>query len=302
MQSDYLDFEHPLETLDASETGTDTQRHNLLKKLYQNLSPYQQLMLARHRDRPHFKDYLQTLFKNIIPLSGDRVTGRCPATLALMAEFEDQPVIVIGHQKGRSLQSRINHQYGMPNPCGYRMALRAFKLAEKYQIPILTFIDTPGAYPGIDAEIQNQSSAISENIMYLSTVKTPVINTIIGEGMSGGALGIGVGDHMLMLENSVFSVISPEGCAAILWNDASMKEKTAQLMQINATSLLKHGLIDQIIPEGKYHAAHVDWEGTFEQTKTHIRQTLKTLCDQPIKTTLAKRQKKLYQYGSLLSR
>jgi len=299
MLNDYLDFEQPLEAFDISKTGTKPERDALLRTLYQNLSPFQKLMVARHRDRPHFIDFFSSLFTDPVPLSGDRLTGRCPATLAMMAQFEGQPVIVVGHQKGRSLQDRTRHQYGMPNPCGYRMALRAFKLAEKYQIPLITFIDTPGAYPGIDAEIQNQSSAISENIMYLSQIKTRVINVIIGEGMSGGALGIGVGDQMLMLENSVFSVISPEGCAAILWNDANMKEKTADLMQITAQSLLQHGLIDAIILEGKYQAAHVDWEGTFEHTRAQVKQSLTDLNKTDIDSLISHRQKKLFTYGSL---
>jgi acetyl-CoA carboxylase carboxyl transferase subunit alpha len=299
MLTDYLDFEQPLETFDALKTGSATNREKLLKTIYKTLTPYQQMMVARHRDRPQTLDYIQALFSTPISLSGDRVSGRCPATVAVLAKFQQQPVIVVGHQKGRCTQDRIRHQYGMPNPCGYRLALRAFKLAEKYQIPIITLIDTPGAYPGINAEIQNQSSAISENIMYLSTVKTPVINVIIGEGMSGGALGIGVGDQMLMLENSVFSVISPEGCAAILWNDARMKEQTAQLMQINPQSLLQHGLIDQIIPEGKYHAAHVDWEGTFDKVGQYLITTLHALQKQDLNHLVALREKKLFKYGSL---
>jgi len=306
MQNDYLDFEHELQAIDlAISDCTDQpklaqlskQRAAILAQLYKKLDAWQIVQMARHPDRPHAKDFIDTITTNQVFLSGDRITGRCPATIACIAKIKNQPVVIVGQNKGRSIQERMQHQYGMPNPCGYRLALRAFKLAERYNYPILTLIDTPGAFPGIDGEIQNQSAAISENLLFLSQVKVPVINIVIGEGMSGGALGIGVGDRLAMLQNSILSVISPEGCASILWKDAKMAKMATQSMKITADELLKLGLIDAIIDEGPNQCAHNDFLATkknvTEYILTHVRELGKLDKDALIK----QRQQKLMRHG-----
>ena len=306
MQTDYLDFEHELQAIDqALFDATDnttylqlmTTRQQILKELYQKLSAWQIIQMARHPDRPHSKDFIKALITDPVFLSGDRITGRCPATLACVGIIDQQPVVVVSQNKGRSIQERMDHQYGMPNPCGYRLALRAFKLAEQYNYPIITLIDTPGAFPGIDGEIQNQSAAISENLLFLSQVKVPVINIVIGEGMSGGALGIGVGDRLAMLRNSILAVISPEGCASILWKDSKMAKEAAEAMKITADDLMGLGLIDSIIDEGPSQCAHHDFTATKDNVLRYIREQLIQLKQQSVDSLITNRQKKLMNHG-----
>lgn len=306
MQNDYLDFEHELQAIDLEISDcTDhpklaqlsKQRTAILAQLYKKLNAWQIVQMARHPDRPHAKDFIDTITTNPVFLSGDRITGRCPATIACIAQIKNHPVVIVGQNKGRSIQERMQHQYGMPNPCGYRLALRAFKLAERYNYPILTLIDTPGAFPGIDGEIQNQSAAISENLLFLSQVKVPVINIVIGEGMSGGALGIGVGDRLAMLQNSILSVISPEGCASILWKDAKMAKMATQSMKITADELLKLGLIDAIINEGPNQCAHNDFLATKENVIEYILTHLRELDKLDKDALVNQRQQKLMRHG-----
>jgi acetyl-CoA carboxylase carboxyl transferase subunit alpha len=215
-------------------------------------SAFDRVLLARHADRPYTLDFVERLFKGFIELHGDRRYSDDPAIVSGIAEYHDIPVVVIGHQKGRDIKQRSYRNFGMPKPEGYRKALRFMKMAEKFGRPVLTFIDTPGAYPGIDAEERGQAEAIAFNLREMAKLKVPTLTTVIGEGGSGGALAIGVADTVLMLENSVYSVITPEGCATILWKDASLASKAAEGLKLTAGDLLKSGLIDKVIrePEG----------------------------------------------------
>ena len=215
-------------------------------------SAFDRVLLARHADRPYTLDFVERLFKGFIELHGDRRYSDDPAIVSGIAEYHDVPVVVIGHQKGRDIKQRSHRNFGMPKPEGYRKALRFMKMAEKFGRPVLTFIDTPGAYPGIDAEERGQAEAIAFNLREMAKLKVPTLTTVIGEGGSGGALAIGVADTVLMLENSVYSVITPEGCATILWKDATLASKAAEGLKLTADDLLKSGLIDNVIrePEG----------------------------------------------------
>jgi len=215
-------------------------------------SAFDRVLLARHADRPYTLDFVERLFKGFIELHGDRRYSDDPAIVSGIAEYHEIPVVVIGHQKGRDIKQRSYRNFGMPKPEGYRKALRFMKMAEKFGRPVLTFIDTPGAYPGIDAEERGQAEAIAFNLREMAKLKVPTLTTVIGEGGSGGALAIGVADTVLMLENSVYSVITPEGCATILWKDATLASKAAEGLKLTADDLLKSGLIDKVIrePEG----------------------------------------------------
>ncbi len=215
-------------------------------------SAFDRVLLARHADRPYTLDFVERLFKGFIELHGDRRYSDDPAIVSGIAEYHDIPVVVIGHQKGRDIKQRSYRNFGMPKPEGYRKALRFMKMAEKFGRPVLTFIDTPGAYPGIDAEERGQAEAIAFNLREMAKLKIPTLTTVIGEGGSGGALAIGVADTVLMFENSVYSVITPEGCATILWKDATLASKAAEGLKLTADDLLKSGLIDKVIrePEG----------------------------------------------------
>jgi acetyl-CoA carboxylase carboxyl transferase subunit alpha len=215
-------------------------------------SAFDRVLLARHADRPYTLDFVERLFKGFIELHGDRRYSDDPAIVSGVAEYHDIPVVVIGHQKGRDIKQRSYRNFGMPKPEGYRKALRFMKMAEKFGRPVLTFIDTPGAYPGIDAEERGQAEAIAFNLREMAKLKVPTLTTVIGEGGSGGALAIGVADTVLMLENSVYSVITPEGCATILWKDATLASKAAEGLKLTAVDLLRSGLIDKVIrePEG----------------------------------------------------
>jgi acetyl-CoA carboxylase carboxyl transferase subunit alpha len=221
------------------------------------LSPIERVKIARHSERPYMLDLIERLFSDFVELHGDRRFADDPAMVCGFATFHDRLVALIGHQKGRDTKQRRHRNFGMPKPEGYRKALRVMRLAEKFNRPIFTFIDTPGAFPGIDAEERGQAEAIARNLFEMVNLKSPIIVTIIGEGGSGGALAIGVGDSVLMLENSIYSVISPEGCAAILWKDASQAQLAAENLKLTATDLLKLGVVDEIVPEpeGGAHSA-----------------------------------------------
>ena len=236
----------------------EEQRDEELKKIYKNLSSWEKIFVARHPNRPYTLDYIENIATDFIELHGDRLFKDDPAIVGGFCKIDGKKVLIVGHQKGRTTEEKIYRNFGMANPEGYRKALRLFKMAERFSIPIVTFIDTPGAYPGLEAEEHGQGEAIARNLMEMSGLKVPIISFVIGEGGSGGALGLGVSDKIYMLENSVYSVISPEGCAAILYKDASRAEEAAENLKITAQSLYKLGVIDGIVeePAGGAHRDH----------------------------------------------
>ncbi|MCP2620161.1 acetyl-CoA carboxylase carboxyltransferase subunit alpha [Candidatus Aminicenantes bacterium AC-334-K16] len=265
-------------------------------KIKPRLTPVHIVQIARHPLRPYTLDYLKALTTDFIEFHGDRRAGDDPAIVAGFGQYRGQTVAFIGHQKGRTTRERIARNFGQPNPEGYRKALRIMKLAEKFNFPVVTLIDTPGAYPGIQAEERGQAEAIAYNLRIISQLKVPVINIVIGEGGSGGALAIGVGDVILMLEYSFYSVISPEGCAAILWKDQSAVAQAAENLRFIARDLLKLGIIDKIIPEPP-GGAHVDWAQTFRNVDRYLQSTLKRLREREVKTLLEERYQKFRQIG-----
>jgi acetyl-CoA carboxylase carboxyl transferase subunit alpha len=260
------------------------------------LSAWDRVKLARHPDRPHTLDYIQMIFTSFNELHGDRRFGDDPAIVAGFAHFHGEPCVVMGHQKGRTTKQRQQHNFGMPKPEGYRKALRVMKLAEKFRRPIFTFIDTPGAYPGIDAEARGQAEAIAYNLREMAKLRVPVIVTVTGEGGSGGALAIGVGDQVLMLENAIYSVISPEGCASILWRDAAYAEAAAAALKLTATDLLAFGLIDRIVPEpdGGAHTKHHEMARTLDE---YLKEALAAVHDLSDSERLERRYKKFRAMG-----
>ena len=268
MKKTFLDFEKDIEALDekidelrsmqesdpSMDIGEEVDRleqksAELLKQTYAELTPWQISQVARHPNRPYTLDYIRMMFSDFYELHGDRRYSDDPAIVGGLARLGGDPVMVIGHQKGRDIKSRTYRNFGMANPEGYRKALRLMKLAEKFGLPIITFVDTPGAYPGIDAEKHGQSEAIGRNLVELTHISVPVITTIIGEGGSGGALAIAVADSVLMLQYSTYSVISPEGCASILWKDSKKAAQAAEVMKMTAKDLLELHVVDQVIPE-----------------------------------------------------
>ncbi|MCL1972176.1 MAG: acetyl-CoA carboxylase carboxyltransferase subunit alpha [Endomicrobia bacterium] len=264
------------ENVDFSEQIEDLQkkRHELMQKIYGALAPWQRIQIARHPQRPYSTDYIKMIFEDFVELHGDRVFGDDSALLCGMASIDGKPVMVIGHQKGRTLQENMDRNFGMAHPEGYRKALRVMNLAQKFNRPIITFIDTSGAYPGIAAEERGQAEAIARNLRDMSDLKVPVFSIVIGEGGSGGALGIGVANKVLMLENSYYSVISPEGCAAILFRDGSKAKEAAEAMKITAADLLNLKVVDEIIKE-PLGGAHVDSAKTAANIKSAINKCLK---------------------------
>ena len=249
---DNLDIKNEIDTLE--------EKVNLLKKnVYDNLTRWQRVQLARHSDRPYTLDYIYLMTDNFIELHGDRYYKDDKAIVGGFATIENEKVMIIGHQKGRDTKSNLERNFGMPNPEGYRKALRLMKLAEKFNKPIITLLDTPGAYPGIEAEERGQAEAIARNLFEMSRLKVPVIVVIIGEGASGGALGMGVGDRVLMLENTWYSVISPESCSSILWRSWEFKEQAAEALKLTAPDLLEQNIIDRIVPE-PLGGAHRDYK------------------------------------------
>ncbi|MCA1573214.1 MAG: acetyl-CoA carboxylase carboxyltransferase subunit alpha [Acidobacteria bacterium] len=257
---------------------------------------FERVQLARHPDRPYTMDFIERLFEEFVELHGDRRFADDPAIICGLARFHGLPVVVIGHQKGRDTKQRSYRNFGMPKPEGYRKALRAMKLAEKFRRPILTLIDTPGAYPGIDAEERGQAEAIAYNLREMAKLKVPVIVTVIGEGGSGGALAIGVGDQVMMLENAVYSVISPEGCAAILWKDASQAERAAAGLRLTAQNLFEEKIVDQIISEPP-GGAHTDYDQAARFLDSALSERLAEAVSFSQAARLAKRYAKLRQFG-----
>lgn len=267
-----------------------------LHEIYDNLTAWQISQVARHPQRPYTLDYISNLFTDFYELHGDRAYADDRAIVGGLATFEAQSVMVIGHQKGRDIKERQYRNFGMPRPEGYRKALRLFKLAEKFSIPIITLIDTPGAYPGIGAEERGQSEAIARNLYVMSELKTPIIGIVIGEGGSGGALALGVVDSLLMLQYSTYSVISPEGCASILWKKTEMTEVAAETLGITASILKKLTLADQIIQE-PLGGAHRDIKLTMSNVKYALKKELRKFKKEPIDSLLKNRYQRLMNFG-----
>jgi acetyl-CoA carboxylase carboxyl transferase subunit alpha len=257
---------------------------------------FERVQLARHADRPYTLDLIERLFEDFVELHGDKRFAEDPAIVCGLARFHGLPVVVVGHQKGRDTKQRSYRNFGMSKPEGYRKALRVMKLGEKFGRPIFTFIDTPGAYPGIDAEERGQAEAIAYNLREMAKIKVPIIVTVIGEGGSGGALAIGVGDQVLMLENSIYSVISPEGCAAILWKDSSKADRAAEGLRLTAQHLHEAGLIDKIIPEPE-GGAHNDYDQTARYLDSALSERLAEAVSCSPEDRLSRRYKKLRGFG-----
>lgn len=300
----FLSFEQPIAELDSKiqelrfvqdDSAVDISEEisrlakksqQLTKDIYAKLTPWQVSQIARHPQRPYTLDYIREIFTDFHELHGDRSYSDDKAIVGGLARFNGQACMVIGHQKGRDTKERGYRNFGMPRPEGYRKALRLMKTAEKFGLPIFTFVDTPGAFPGIDAEERGQSEAIGRNLYVMAELQVPVITTIIGEGGSGGALALGVADRVLMLENSVYSVISPEGCAAILWKDASQRERAAEALKLTAEDLHRLQIIDEIVPE-PVGGAHLDWDATGEALREalirHVSELRKTRPDRLVR-------------------
>lgn len=268
----------------------------LTDSVFANLDPWDRVQLSRHPQRPLVTDYIAALMDDFQELKGDRAYKDDPAIVCGFATFEGNKIMVMGHRKGRTLKERLECNFGCAHPEGYRKALRKMKLAEKLNLPIISFINTPGAYPGIEAEERGQSQAIAENIREMSGLRVPVITLTIGEGGSGGALGIGVGDRYLIMENAYYSVISPEGCAAILWHDAKKASDAARVLRLTPNDLTELGIMDEIVPE-PYGGAHRDPRKTFEIVRSHLLRHLKELTALPVETLLDQRYAKLRGMG-----
>lgn len=315
MHFKFLDFEQPIAELGAKieelrKLGNDAEvnvseeikrleqrKIELTQSIFRSLNAWQIVQLARHPQRPYFLDYVQRIFTDFDELHGDRQFSDDSAVVGGIANLADQPVVIIGHQKGRTTKEKVQRNFGMPKPEGYRKALRLMELAERFKLPILTFIDTPGAYPGIDAEERNQSGAIAQNLQVMSQLKTPIISTIIGEGGSGGALAIGVADRVLMLQYSVYSVISPEGCASILWKSAEKAPEAAEAMAMNADRLYQLKLIDSVIEE-PLGGAHTNFDEMANQLKIELIKQLAQLQYFSIEKLLELRYSKILSMGT----
>src|SRR5213592_2053372 len=270
----------------------------LRAEVYKSLTPMQRVQVARHPKRPYALDYLRSVFSDFVELHGDRLFRDDPAIVGGWARLDGQTVMAIGHQKGRDTKENLRRNFGMAHPEGYRKALRLMKLAEKFHAPVVTLVDTPGAYPGIGAEERGQAEAIAHNLLEMAGLRTPILTAIIGEGGSGGALGVGLGDRVLMLENAVYSVISPEGCAAILWKDASQRERAAEALKITAQDLLQLGVIDEIVPEppGGAHADPDAAAGALgDALQRHLGQLRRLKTDKLLK----RREEKYLSMGAL---
>ena len=311
----YLEFEKPIsdlenkiESLRDNKDNDESVHHeisslsdkieNLTKEIYEGLSIWQKVHVARHPHRPHFSDYIENIFTDFDELHGDRLFGDDQAIIGGLAKFKGSPVAIIGHEKGKSTEDKISRNFGMSQPEGYRKAARLMKLAEDFSLPIITFIDTPGAYPGIESEERGMSEAIAKNLSIMSGLKVPIIVIITGEGGSGGALAIGVGDHISMLQYSIYSVASPEACASIVWRDNSKAQEAAEAMKLDAKNLLDFGLIDNIIDE-PLGGAHRDAKKASSLIAQEIDDNLKRLREIEIDELIEKRYQKIMSYGSI---
>jgi acetyl-CoA carboxylase carboxyl transferase subunit alpha len=314
MKLSYLDFEQPIAELESKiedlkqvQDGSSVdineeinqlqaKTSELLTEIYGNLNAWQISQVARHPQRPYTIDYIQALFTDFEELHGDRAYADDPAIVGGIARFDGKPVMVIGHQKGRDVKERQFRNFGMPRPEGYRKALRLYRMAEKFGLPIITLIDTPGAYPGIGAEERGQSEAIARNLYVMSELKTPIIGVIIGEGGSGGALALGVVDQMLMLQYSTYSVISPEGCASILFRSADQASVAAEALAITAPRLKSVGLVDRVVEE-PMGGAHRSWETMMQSLQKALSEELTKVQKKSLKDLLKTRYEKLMSFG-----
>lgn len=310
-----LDFEKPLievekkieelKTLasDSNEASSELAKlekkaEKLRKSIFSNLTNWHRTQLSRHPNRPYSLDYIDIIFDDFIELHGDRNFRDDPAIVGGLARLDGMTVVVIGHQKGRNTNEKIHRNFGMPNPEGYRKALRLMEMAERFNKPVITLIDTPGAYPGIGAEERGQGEAIARNLREMSTLRVPIVCTVIGEGGSGGALALGVGDIIQMMENSIYSVISPEGCAAILWKSNEKAADAADSLKITAQDLLRLGIIDRIVPEPP-GGAHRDFNSAAKNLKESLASSLSELKDIPPDDLLERRYEKFRKFGAV---
>ena len=309
-----LDFEKPIAELErqiedlkklATQRSLDVAREiapleaklaELRTEIYRSLTPYQRVQVARHPRRPYALDYINALFTDFLELHGDRLYRDDPAIVGGIGRLNGRSVVVISQQKGRDIKENLKRNFGMPHPEGYRKALRLMQLAERFHIPVVSLIDTPGAHPGLGAEERGQAEAIARNIEAMAALETPLVAAVIGEGGSGGALAIAVGDRVLMLENAIYSVISPEGCAAILWRDSSQKERAAEALKLTAPDLLALGLIDEIVPEPP-GGAHADPDAAAVALGAALERNLAELDGMPVKKLKARRAEKYLRMG-----
>jgi len=315
MVKSYLDFEQPIADIESkilelenSDLDQDQIRKEVIglnetavkltEKIYSNLSPWQNVQVARHPERPHFIDYIERITDQFDELHGDRHFADDRAILGGIGKVGEYQVVIIGHEKGRSTEEKIKHNFGMSQPEGYRKACRLMKLAERFNLPVITLIDTPGAYPGIDSEERGQSEAIAHNLKVMSSLKTPIIVNIVGEGGSGGALALGVGDHINMMEHATYSVASPEACASIVWRDSEMAAEAAEAMKLSAENIFELKLIDEIIKE-PLGGAHRNYDQASLLIKNSIVINLERLNQIPINALVEKRYERLMSYGAL---
>jgi len=314
MNLDFLDFEQPIAELEAKIeelrlVGSDAEiniqdeidkltskSHKLTESIFAKLTPWQISQLSRHPLRPYTQDYIDAIVDNFEELHGDRAYADDHAIIGGLGRIGDKAVVVIGHQKGRDTKEKIHRNFGMPRPEGYRKALRLMKMAERFNLPVITFIDTPGAYPGIGAEERGQSEAIARNLFEMAGLRTPIIATVIGEGGSGGALAIGVADRVMMMQYSTYSVISPEGCASILWKSAEKASTAAEAMSITSKDLKGHELIDEIVPE-PLGGAHRDPKVAARNLKASLLEAINSLSDVATDRLLDSRYQRLMSYG-----
>lgn len=314
MNLDFLEFEQPIAELQAKIeelrlVGNDNEiniqeeierlegkSRTLTESIFSNLTPWQISQLARHPLRPYTLDYIRRIIDDFEELHGDRSFADDHAIIGGLGRVGGRPVMLIGHQKGRDTKEKIHRNFGMPRPEGYRKALRLMKMAERFKLPVLTFIDTPGAYPGVGAEERGQSEAIARNLFEMAGLRVPIIATVIGEGGSGGALAIGVADHLMMLQYSTYSVISPEGCASILWKDADKAPLAAEAMAITSKHLKEFRLVDQIVPE-PLGGGHRDMDAVSRNLQTALLQSLDDIAGLPIDELIERRYERLMSYG-----
>ena len=315
MNPNYLDFEQPIAELEVKieelqHVGSDNELNigeeihtlreksaKLTEKIYANLSAWDIVRVARHPLRPYSLDYIPRIFTEFDELHGDRRFGDDKAIVGGVARLNDKPVMVIGQEKGRAVKDKVYRNFGMPKPEGYRKALRLMELAERYRMPVVTLIDTPGAYPGIDSEERGISESIAQNLAVMSRLATPIVCVVIGEGSSGGALGIGVGDHIVMLQYSTYFVISPEGCANIIWKDSAHAPEAAEAMGVTSKKLEELGIVDATIPE-PLGGAHRDADAMAQRIREHLEEQVARLSRLPLDELLSKRYQRITSYGN----